>query len=233
MLDKIAGLNRIRQSVVGDPEISTRISAYELAFRMQTSVPGLLDIHDEPQHILDMYGPDVKKPGTYAYNCILARRLAERGVRFTQLFHMGWDQHGNLPSQIKAQCMDTDQPSAALLKDLKQRGLLDDTVIVWGGEFGRTVYSQGDLTMTNYGRDHHPRCFTVWVAGGGFKKGFAYGKTDDYGYNIVENPVSVHDLHATMLHQLGINHKDLTYRFQGRDFRLTDVFGNVVSDLLA
>ncbi len=233
MLDKIGSLDKLRQAVVGDPEISTRISAYELAFRMQTSVPGLLDIHDEPQHILDMYGPDVKKPGTYAYNCILARRLAERGVRFTQLFHMGWDQHGNLPTQIKAQCMDTDQASAALIKDLKQRGLLDDTVIVWGGEFGRTVYSQGDLTMTNYGRDHHPRCFSVWMAGGGIKKGFTYGKTDDYGYNIVENPVSVHDLHATMLHQLGINHKDLTYRFQGRDFRLTDVFGNVVNDLLA
>lgn len=233
MLNDIAGLNKLRQAVVGDPEITTRISAYELAFRMQTSVPGLLDIHDEPQHILDMYGPEVKKPGTYAYNCLMARRLAERGVRFTQLFHMGWDQHFNLPNAIKGQCYDVDQPSAALIKDLKQRGLLDETLIVWGGEFGRTVYSQGTLSMTDYGRDHHPRCFTVWVAGGGFKKGFAYGKTDDYGYNIVENPVSVHDLHATMLNQLGINHKHLTYRSQGRDFRLTDVFGNVVNDLLA
>ena len=233
MLDDISGLNKLRQAVVGDPEITTRISAYELAFRMQTSVPGLLDIHDEPQHILDMYGPEVKKPGTYAYNCLLARRLAERGVRFTQLFHMGWDQHFNLPKAIKGQCYDTDQPSAALINDLKQRGMLDETLIVWGGEFGRTVYSQGDLSMTDYGRDHHPRCFTVWMAGGGVKKGFGYGKTDDFGYNIVENPVSVHDLHATMLHQLGIDHKHLTYRHQGRDFRLTDVFGNVVSDLLA
>ena len=233
MLDDIAGLNKIRQAVVGDPEIATRISAYELAFRMQTSVPGLLDIHDEPEHILEMYGPEVKKPGTYAYNCLLARRLAERGVRFSQLFHMGWDQHFNLPKAIRGQCYDTDQPSAALIKDLKQRGMLDETLIVWGGEFGRTVYSQGDLSMTDYGRDHHPRCFTVWMAGGGVKKGFGYGKTDDFGYNIVENPVSVHDLHATMLHQLGIDHKHLTYRHQGRDFRLTDVFGNVVNELLA
>ncbi|MHB8635389.1 MAG: DUF1501 domain-containing protein [Fimbriimonadaceae bacterium] len=233
MLDDIAGLNRLRQAVVGDPEITTRISAYELAFRMQTSVPGLLDIHDEPAHIFEMYGPESKKPGTYAYNCLLARRLAERGVRFTQLFHMGWDQHFDLPTQIKGQCYDTDQASAALITDLKQRGMLDDTLIVWGGEFGRTVYSQGDLTMTNYGRDHHPRCFTVWVAGGGFKKGFGYGKTDDFGYNIVEKPVSVHDLHATMLHLLGIDHTHLTYPHQGRDYRLTDVYGNVVSDLMA
>ena len=233
MLDDIAGLNKLRQAVVGDPEISTRISAYELAFRMQTSVPGLLNIHDEPEHILEMYGPEVKKPGTYAYNCLMARRLVERGVRFTQLYHMGWDQHFNLPKAIKGQCYDVDQPSAALIKDLKQRVMLDETLIVWGGEFGRTVYSQGDLSMTDYGRDHHPRCFTIWMAGGGVKKGFAYGKTDDYGYNIVENPVSVHDLHATMLNQLGIDHKHLTYRHQGRDFRLTDVFGNVIKDLLA
>ena len=233
MLDDIAGLNKLRQKVVGDPEISTRVSAYELAFRMQTSVPGLLDISDEPQHILEMYGPDVKRKGSYAYNCLLARRLAERGVRMTQLFHMGWDQHFNLPKAIKLQSQDVDQPSAALIKDLKQRGMLDDTLIVWGGEFGRTVYSQGTLTMEDYGRDHHPRCFTVWVAGGGFKKGLSYGKTDDYGYNIVDKPVSVHDLHATMLHLLGIEHTHLTYRSQGRDFRLTDVFGNVLTDLMA
>lgn len=232
MLDDLAGLNKIKAHVVGDPEITARVSQYELAFRMQTSVPDLLDISKEPQSILDMYGPDVKRKGSYAYNCLMARRLAERGVRFTQLFHMGWDHHDGLPNAIKGQCMDTDQPTAALIKDLKQRGMLDDTLIVWGGEFGRTVYSQGTLTATNYGRDHHPRCFTIWMAGAGVKKGTAYGKTDDYGYNIVENPVSVHDLHATMLKLLGIDHKHLTYRYQGRDFRLTDVFGNVVDALL-
>ena len=179
-----------------------------------------------------MYGPEVKKPGSYAYNCLLARRLAERGVRFVQLFHMGWDQHFNLPKAIAGQVYDSDQPTAALIKDLKQRGMLDDTLIVWGGEFGRTVYSQGDISPTDYGRDHHPRCFTMFMAGGGFKGGMAYGKTDDYGYNVVENPVSIHDLHATLLNQLGIDHTRLTYRYQGRDFRLTDVFGNVVTDLI-
>lgn len=233
MLDELNALNRLKHGVVGDPEISTRISQYELAFRMQASVPDLLDIKYEPSHILEMYGPDVKKPGTYAYNCLLARRLAERGVRFVQLFHMGWDHHDNLPRAIKGQAHDTDQPSAALIKDLKQRGLLDETLVVWGGEFGRTVYSQGELTMSNYGRDHHPRCYSVWVAGAGIKKGLTYGRTDDYSYNIVENPVSIHDLHATMLHVLGIDHTRLTYRFQGRDFRLTDVSGEIVKGILS
>ncbi|MFI5386762.1 MAG: DUF1501 domain-containing protein [Fimbriimonadales bacterium] len=233
MLDDLGKLNKLRLGAMGDPEIATRISQYELAFRMQASVPELLDISKEPASILDMYGPEVKKPGTYAFNCLLARRLAERGVRFVQLFHMGWDQHFNLPKAIRGQCYDSDQPTAALIKDLKQRGMLDDTLVVWGGEFGRTVYSQGDLTMTDYGRDHHPRCFTMFMAGGGLKGGLAYGKTDDYCYNIVENPVSVHDLHATLLQLLGIDHKRLTYRYQGRDFRLTDVFGNVVNDWLA
>lgn len=233
MLNDLMELNKMRLSTVGDPEIATRISQYELAFRMQTSVPDLTDISKEPSSVLEMYGPEVKKPGTYAYNCLLARRLAERGVRFVQLFHMGWDQHFNLPKAIRGQAYDTDQPSAALIKDLKQRGLLDDTLVVWGGEFGRTVYSQGDLTADDYGRDHHPRCFSIWLAGAGIKRGLAYGKTDDYCYNILENPVSVHDLHATLLHLLGIDHKRLTYRYQGRDFRLTDVFGERVDGILA
>ncbi len=233
MLNDLGKLNKLRLHAMGDPEIGTRISQYELAFRMQASVPELTDISKEPASIIEMYGPEVKKPGSYAYNCLLARRLAERGVRFVQLFHMGWDQHFNLPKAIAGQCYDTDQPTTALIKDLKQRGMLDDTLVVWGGEFGRTVYSQGDLTMTDYGRDHHPRCFTMFMAGGGLKPGVAYGKTDDYCYNIVENPVSVHDLHATLLKLLGIDHTRLTYRYQGRDFRLTDVFGNVVDGLLA
>jgi hypothetical protein len=232
MLNDLAQLNTIRQKITGDPEINTRIAQYEMAFRMQSSVPELIDISKEPSSILEMYGPEVTKPGTFAYNCLLARRLAEQGVRFVQLFHMGWDQHFDLPRAIKGQTYDTDQPSAALLKDLKQRGMLDDTLVVWGGEFGRTVYSQGELTMTDYGRDHHPRCFTVWVAGGGIKGGMTYGKTDDFSYNIVENPVSVHDLHATLLNQLGIDHERLTYRSQGRDFRLTDVSGVVLKDIL-
>ncbi|MFZ4506582.1 MAG: DUF1501 domain-containing protein [Fimbriimonas sp.] len=233
MLDELSVLNRMKQAIVGDPEITTRISQYEMAFRMQASVPDLLDISKEPSSVIEMYGPEVKKPGTYAYNCLLARRMAERGVRFVQLYHMGWDQHFNLPTQIRGQAYDTDQPSAALIKDLKQRGMLDDTLVVWGGEFGRTVYSQGDSSETNYGRDHHPRCFTIWAAGGGIKKGVSYGKTDDYSYNVVENPVSVHDLHATMLHLLGIDHTRLTYRYQGRDFRLTDVFGEKVAGIMA
>ena len=232
MLDDLGDLNKLKLDAMGDPEIATRISQYELAFRMQTSVPELTDISKEPSNIIEMYGPEVKKPGSYAYNCLLARRLAERGVRFVQLFHMGWDQHFNLPKAISGQCYDSDQPTAALIKDLKQRGMLDDTLVVWGGEFGRTVYSQGDLSPTDYGRDHHPRCFTMFMAGGGFKGGLGYGKTDDYGYNVVENPVSIHDLHATLLNQLGIDHSRLTYRYQGRDFRLTDVFGNVVTDLI-
>ncbi len=232
MLDELMGLNKIQRTVSGDPEVDTRISQYELAFRMQASVPDLLDISKEPSGILEMYGPDVKRKGSYAYNCLLARRMAERGVRFVQLFHMGWDQHFNLPKAIKLQAQDIDQPSAALIKDLKQRGMLDDTLVVWGGEFGRTVYSQGELKPTDYGRDHHPRCFSIWMAGGGVKGGQTYGTTDDYSYNIVENPVSVHDLHATMLHLLGIDHERLTYKYQGRDFRLTDVFGNVIKDLV-
>jgi hypothetical protein len=233
MLTEIANLNKIRLLGARDPEIGTRISQYELAFRMQASVPELTDISKEPSSVIEMYGPNVKTPGTYAYNCLLARRLSERGVRFVQLYHRGWDQHGDLPNQIRRQCDDTDQPSAALIKDLKMRGLLDETLVVWGGEFGRTVYSQGNLSMTDYGRDHHPRCFTIWMAGAGIKKGMSYGKTDDYSYNIVENPVSVHDLHATILNILGIDHKRLTFRYQGRDFRLTDVSGELVHAVMA
>ncbi|GIW81430.1 MAG: sulfatase [Gemmatales bacterium] len=232
-LDDLAKLNRLKYEAVGDPEIATRIAQYELAFLMQTSVPELMDVSKEPEHIFKLYGPDAKKPGTYAANCLLARRLAERGVRFIQLFHRGWDQHTNLPKQIVGQCRDTDQASAALIIDLKNRGLLDDTLVIWGGEFGRTVYCQGTLTAENYGRDHHPRCFTIWLAGGGIKPGFSYGKTDDYCYNIVENPLHVHDLHATILHCLGIDHTKLTFKFQGRYYRLTDVHGRVVKDLLA
>ena len=233
MLDDLSGLNKIKLLTAKDPEISTRISQYELAFRMQTSVPELTDISKEPSSVKEMYGPNVHIPGSYAYNCLLARRLSERGVRFVQLFHMGWDHHDGLPRAIRGQCEDTDQPTAALIKDLKQRGLLDETLVVWGGEFGRTVYSQGELSMKSYGRDHHPRCFTIFMAGAGVKKGVAYGKTDDYSYNIVENPVSVHDLHATMLNILGIDHTRLTFRYQGRDFRLTDVSGNLVSGIMA
>jgi len=232
-LDDLAKLNQLKLDETGDPEIATRIAQYEMAYRMQTSVPELIDISKEPQSVLDLYGPEAKKPGTYAANCLLARRLVERGVRFVQLFHRGWDQHTNLPKQIVGQCKDVDQASAALVKDLKQRGLLDDTLIVWGGEFGRTVYCQGTLTAEDYGRDHHPRCFTVWLAGGGIKRGFSYGTTDDYCYNIAENPVHVHDLHATILHTLGIDHTRLTFKFQGRHHRLTDVHGHVVKDVLA
>jgi hypothetical protein len=200
---------------------------------MQTSVPELTDVSSEPEHIFDLYGPDARQPGTYAYNCLLARRLAERGVRFVQLFHRGWDQHVTLPKQIVGQCRDTDRASAALITDLKQRGLLDDTLVVWGGEFGRTVYCQGKLTAEDYGRDHHPRCFTIWLAGGGIRPGTSHGTTDDFSYNIVDKPVHVHDLHATLLHCLGVDHTRLTFRFQGRDYRLTDVHGQVVSEILA
>src|SRR6516165_1217084 len=233
ILDDLAQLNQLKLAENGDPEIATRIAQYELAYRMQTSVPELTDLSREPRRIFDLYGPESRKPGTFAANCLLARRLAERGVRFIQLFHKGWDQHTNLPRQIAGQCRDTDQPSAALLIDLKQRGLLEDTLLVWGGEFGRTVYCQGPLTADDYGRDHHPRCFTVWLAGGGVKGGVTHGETDEFSYNVVRDPVHVHDLHATMLHCLGLDHKRLTYRFQGRDFRLTDVFGNVVKGVLA
>src|SRR4051812_18892700 len=233
MLDDLDALNEKSFASIGDPEIQTRISQYELAFRMQSAVPDLTDISDEPEHILNMYGPEVRKPGTYARNCLLARRLIERDVRFVQLFHMGWDQHNELPVNIRKQCVATDQPSAALVQDLKQRGLLDDTLVIWGGEFGRTVYSQGALTATNYGRDHHPRCFSIWLAGAGVRPGMTYGATDDFSYNIVENPMHVHDLQATMLHLLGIDHERLTYRFQGRDYRLTDVSGEVVHAILS
>ena len=233
MLDTLAKMNQHKQEQTFDPEISARIAQYEMAYRMQMSVPELTDLSDEPQWVFDMYGPDARTPGTYAANCLIARRLAERGVRFIQLFHRGWDQHLELPKQLAGQCRDTDQPSAALIVDLKQRGLLDDTLVVWGGEFGRTVYCQEKLTATNYGRDHHPRCFTIWMAGGGVKRGLVYGETDEYCYNITRDPVSVHDLHATLLHLLGIDHERLTYRYQGRDFRLTDVHGEIKHDLLA
>jgi hypothetical protein len=233
MLDDLARMNQLRLEEAGDPEIATRIAQYEMAFRMQTSVPELMDLSKETDETFRLYGPEARKPGTYAANCLLARRLAERGVRFIQLFHRGWDQHTHLPRQIVGQCSDTDQPSAALIADLKRRGMLEDTLVVWGGEFGRTVYCQGKLTHEDYGRDHHPRCFTVWLAGGGIKPGMTYGETDDYCYNIVRDPVPVHDLHATILHCLGIDHTRLTFRFQGRYHRLTDVFGNVAKELLA
>ncbi|QDT09142.1 DUF1501 domain-containing protein [Planctomycetes bacterium K23_9] len=232
MLDSLAQLNQQKYEAVGDPEIQTRIAQYELAYRMQMSVPDLLDFSDEPQHVLDQYGDDVSKPGKYAFNCLIARRLVERGVRFVQLFHQGWDQHVNLPNQIAKQCQDTDQATAGLINDLRQRGMLDDTLIIWGGEFGRTIYSQGKLTDKVYGRDHHPGCFTMWMAGGGVHGGTDYGQTDDYSVNVAENPVSVHDLHATVMHLLGVDHERFIYKYQGRDFRLTDVHGQVVKPLL-
>jgi hypothetical protein len=231
--DAIARLNELAFEEHHDVEARTRIAACEMAFRMQMSVPEVVDISGEPQATLLRYGPNVTKRGSYAYNCLLARRLIERDVRFVQLFHMSWDQHNALPKQIHGQCADTDQPSAALVRDLKERGLLDETLVVWGGEFGRTVYSQGTLKPDNYGRDHHPRCFTMWLAGGGIKPGHTHGETDDFSYNIVDKPVHIHDLNATLLHQLGIDHKQLTYRHQGRDFRLTDVHGTVVADILS
>ena len=233
MLDAVSRLNARQYDFLGDPETNARIAQYELAYRMQHSMPELTDFSKEPAHILDMYGPKVRQPGSFAANCLLARRLAERDVRFVQVFTRGWDVHGNAPRDCKKMCEDVDQPSAALVKDLKQRGLLDDTLVVWGGEFGRTVYSQGQLSETNYGRDHHPRNFPVWLAGGGVKGGITHGETDDFSYNIVRDPVHVHDLNATVLHQLGIDHEKLTYRFQGRDFRLTDVHGKVVREILA
>ena len=232
LLDDIRQLNQIHLAEFGDPEITTRMNQYELAFRMQASVPELTDVSDEPDEVFKLYGDDSRKPGTYAANCLLARRIAERGVRCIQLFHRGWDQHFYLPKQIEAQCRDIDQATSALIVDLKRRGLLEDTLVVWGGEFGRTVYCQGELTATNYGRDHHPRCFTMWMAGGGIQGGMTYGETDDYGYNVIENPVAVHDLNATILHCLGIEHTKLTFKFQGRQHRLTDVHGNVIQDLL-
>jgi hypothetical protein len=247
MLDKLNELNRHQFERELDPEIESRIAQYEMAFRMQVSVPEATDLSDESESTFELYGPDSRTPGTYAANCLLARRLAERGVRFIQLYHQGWDHHGALPKGIREQCAETDQASAALVKDLKQRGMLEDTLIIWGGEFGRTSYSQGPLTVDDYGRDHHPRCFTIWLAGGGIKPGFTYGTTDEYGYNLADadgNPIAptkhertpgavhVHDLQATILHLLGIDHTQLTHRYQGRDFRLTDVHGHVVRDLL-
>ena len=216
-----------------DPEIEARIAQYEMAFRMQTSVPEITDTSDEPDYIYDLYGEDSRDPGTYAANCLLARRLIEKGVTFVQLYHRGWDHHGGLPHRLPVKCRETDQASAALIIDLKQRGLLDDTLVIWGGEFGRTNYSQGNLTATNFGRDHHPRCFTIWMAGAGVKKGLIYGKTDDFSYNIVENPVHIHDFQATLMHLMGIDHEKFTYKFQGRRYRLTDVHGKVVKDILA
>jgi hypothetical protein len=234
LLDELGQLDQLQLQAAGDPEIATRIAQYELAFRMQASVPELTDLRAEPASAVDLYGPEARKPGTYAANCLLARRLVERGVRFVQLYHRGWDQHATLPRDIKGQCYDTDQASAALVTDLKRRGLLDQTLIIWGGEFGRTVYSQGELKPDNYGRDHHPRCFPMWLAGGGIKAGTTFGATDDFSYNIVgDEQVHVHDLNATILHLLGIDHTRLTYRFQGRDFRLTDVHGEVVEGILA
>ena len=232
-LDHLASLNEKRMQDFGDPEIASRIAQYEMAYRMQTSVPEAMDISDEPDSVFELYGEDARRPGTFAANCILARRLAERDVRFIQLYHMGWDQHSNLPHDIRLQCKDTDQASAALIKDLKQRGLLDDTLVIWGGEFGRTIYSQGRLTADNYGRDHHPRCFTVWAAGGGIQPGMSYGETDTFSYNVVADPVHVHDFHATILYLLGIDHEQLTFKHQGRYFRLTDVHGKVVHPIIA
>ncbi|MFO0834270.1 MAG: DUF1501 domain-containing protein [Phycisphaerales bacterium] len=233
MLDALRKLNADQAQSTLDPEVAARMEQAEMAFRMQTSVPEATDLSGEPAETFDLYGPSSRTPGTYAANCILARRLLERGVRFVQLFHQGWDQHGSLPSGITNQCSQTDQASAALVTDLKRRGLLDDTLVVWGGEFGRTAYCQGRMTPNDYGRDHHPRCFSIWMAGGGVKPGTTLGRTDDFGYNIEENPVHVHDLHATMLHLLGIDHERLTYRFQGRDFRLTDVAGKLVKEIIA
>jgi hypothetical protein len=233
MLDSLAQINAEHHARIGDPEIRTTIAQQEMAFRMQTSVPELADISSEPKEVLEMYGPEVSKPGSYARNCLLARRMAERDVRFIQLFHRGWDHHSSLPKNLRGQCRDVDQPTSALLKDLKMRGLLDDTLVVFCGEFGRTVYGQGDLTATNYGRDHHPRCFSGWLAGGGVKGGMHFGKTDDFSYNVVENPVKVRDLHATMLHLLGVDHERLSFPYQGLDQKLTGVEEKtVVRDLL-
>ena len=232
-LDAVAALNRRAATREIDPEIETRIAQYEMAYRMQTSVPGLLDLSGEPPATFDAYGPQSRVPGTFAANCLLARRLAERDVRFIQLYHRGWDQHYNLPSDLRLQCADVDQPAAALVRDLKQRGLLEDTLVIWGGEFGRTTYSQGKLEAANYGRDHHGRCFTMWLAGGGVKPGHVHGETDDFCYNITRDPVHVHDLNATLLHLLGVDHTRLTFRFQGRDYRLTDVHGEVVKPILS
>jgi hypothetical protein len=232
MLDYLGKLNNLQHDAYGDPEIQARMAQYEMAFRMQTSVPEVTDMSDEPDYIFDLYGKDSREPGTYAANCLMARKLLEKDVKFVQLYHQGWDQHIGCPEGVRAQCKRTDQANAALIKDLKQRGMLEDTLVIWGGEFGRTVYSQGQLTKTDYGRDHHPKAFTMWMAGAGVKPGFTYGKTDDFSYNVVENPVHIHDFHATLMHLFGIDHEQLTFKHQGRRFRLTDVHGKVVKDIL-
>jgi hypothetical protein len=233
MLDKLAELNDISYKEFGDPEISAKVQQYEMAYRMQSAVPEIMDVSKESDDIIKMYGPDCLVPGTYAANCLLARKLSENGVRFVQLYHQGWDQHSNLPQEMAGQAKDVDQASAALITDLKQRGLLDETLVIWGGEFGRTNYSQGKLEKANYGRDHHPRCFSIWMAGGGIKAGIVYGESDEFGYNIVKDPVHVHDFHATILNQLGLDHTKLTFKSQGRRYRLTDVAGNVVKGILS
>lgn len=232
MLEYLSKLNQLQNQAYGDPEVEARISQYEMAYRMQTSVPEVMSTADEPDEVFEMYGPDSRDSGTYAANCLLARKLLEKDVKFVQLYHQGWDQHTNLPSAIATQCKATDQATAALIKDLKRRGLLEDTLVIWGGEFGRTVYSQGKLTANDYGRDHHPRCFTMWMAGAGVKPGISYGETDDFSYNITKDPVHVHDFQATLMHLMGIDHERLTYKFQGRRFRLTDVEGKVVRNIL-
>ena len=232
MIDQVSALNQQSYEEFGDPEIATKIQQYEMAYRMQTAVPEITDLTKEPESIVKLYGADCLVPGTFAANCLLARKLSENGVRFVQLYHQGWDTHSDLPGQMKGQCMDVDQASAALITDLKQRGLLDETLVIWGGEFGRTNYCQGTLQKENYGRDHHPRCFSIWMAGGGVKPG-VYGETDEFGYNIVENPVHVHDLHATVLHLMGLDHEKLTYKHLGRRNRLTDVSGKLVTGLIA
>lgn len=232
MLDSLGELNRIQAKKTGDHEIDARIAQFELAFQMQHSLPAIADVGDEPEHTFEMYGDDAKLPGTYSANCLLARRLVEQGVRFVQLYHRGWDHHTSIVNRLKGKCRETDQASAALVKDLKQRDLLKDTLIVWAGEFGRTVYCQGSLSDNDYGRDHHPRCFSIWMAGGGIRPGITFGRTDDFSYNIVENPIHIHDLQATILRCLGIDHQRLTYRYQGRDHRLTDIGGRIVADVL-
>jgi hypothetical protein len=233
MLDALGKLNGVQRANELDPEVDARLAQAEMAYRMQTSVPEVTDISGESKETLEMYGESVNQPGSFAANCLLARRLIEKGVRFVNLFHQGWDNHGGLPGGIRRQCKQTDKPAAALLKDLKRRGLLEDTLVVWGGEFGRTAYCQGKMTKDNYGRDHHPRCFSMWMAGGGVKGGHVHGATDDFGYNIASDGVHVHDLHATMLHLMGVNHERLTFKFQGRYYRLTDVHGHVVKPVLA
>jgi hypothetical protein len=233
MLDKIAEMNQMEYNNFGDPEIAAKIQQYEMAYRMQTAVPEIIDTSKESENIVKLYGPDCMVPGTYAANCLLARKLSESGVRFIQLYHQGWDQHGNLPNEMRNQALDVDQASAALIKDLKQRGLLDETLVIWGGEFGRTSFCQGEIKEDNYGRDHHPRCFSIWMAGGGVKPGIVHGETDDFGYNIIKDPVHVHDFQATVLNLLGLDHEKLTYKFQGRRYRLTDLYGNVVKGIIS